>query len=183
MCGSSIPLLSVESGSVRRFVRSRSASIRVDGAQGRRPAFPASAAIHASHQQAWAGRSKKRLKKLVSSQRTAHEPFEEGRRHRSNEKRLDFNTVCRGGIVQYSLPYVLYRQSESLARGILGAGAPWAWQEQLPCPRGAPRLPSSPSPAPEHFVVGAGACGGGRGTSSCGLPLSPRPPARTRVGC
>ena len=44
MCGSSIPLLSVESGSVRRFVRSRSASIRVDGAQGR-PAFPASAAI------------------------------------------------------------------------------------------------------------------------------------------
>ena len=42
------------------------------------------------YQHAWAGRSKKRLKKLVSSQRTAHEPFEEGRRHRSNEKRLDF---------------------------------------------------------------------------------------------
>ena len=42
------------------------------------------------YQQARAGRSKKRLKKLVSSQRTAHEPFEEGRRHRSNEKRLDF---------------------------------------------------------------------------------------------
>ena len=46
------------------------------------------------YQQARAGRSKKRLKKLVSSQRTAHEPFEEGRRHRSNEKRLDF-TPCR----------------------------------------------------------------------------------------
>ena len=45
------------------------------------------------YQQARAGRSKKRLKKLVSSQRTAHEPFEEGRRHRSNEKRLDF-TPC-----------------------------------------------------------------------------------------
>ena len=42
------------------------------------------------YQQARAGRSKKRLKKLVSSQRTAHEPFEEGRRHRSSEKRLDF---------------------------------------------------------------------------------------------
>ena len=45
------------------------------------------------YQQARAGRSKKRLKKLVSSQRTAHEPFEEGRRHRSNEKRLDFTPV------------------------------------------------------------------------------------------
>ena len=44
-------------------------------------------------QQARAGRSKKRLKKLVSSQRTAHKPFEEGRRHPKQRKAARFHTV------------------------------------------------------------------------------------------
>ena len=48
-------------------------------------------------------RSKTRLNKLVSSQRTAHAPFEEGRRHRSNEKRPDF-TPC----YSYSSPLNLH---------------------------------------------------------------------------